>query len=68
VDSIWTLQYFTVQSLVESWWTPCGLHMDSAVFDSREFTGVLLESLWSPCGVPVESIWTYGDWLFFMTK
>jgi len=45
VDSIGTLSYFLAKSLLESMWTPCGLHRDFVVFFSREFTGVHGDSI-----------------------
>ena len=48
MDSIGTLSYFLVESLLESIWTPLGLHRDFVVFVSREFTGVHMESMWTP--------------------
>ena len=45
MDSIGTLSYFLAKSLLESMWTPYGLHRDFVVFFSREFTGVHVESI-----------------------
>jgi len=42
VDSIGTLSYFLVGSLLESIWSLCGLHRDFVVFFSREFTSLYI--------------------------
>jgi len=62
VDSIGTLSYFLVGSLLESMWSLCGLHRDFVVFFSREFTGVHRDFVIffsrEFTGVHVESMWT----------
>jgi len=45
MDSIGTLSYFLVESLLESMWSLCGLHRDFVIFFSREFTGVHVDSI-----------------------
>ena len=54
VESTWTLQYFFVENLLDSLWTPQGL---GDIFYT-EFTGVPMDSMWTPYGLHVDSIWT----------
>jgi len=48
VESIGTLLYLLVESLLESMWSLCGLHRDFVIFFSREFTGVHVDSIGTP--------------------
>jgi len=47
VESTWTLQYFLVENLLDSLWTPQGL---GDIFYT-EFTGVPVDSMWTPYGL-----------------
>jgi len=72
VDSMWTLQGLLMDFavfLVESYWTPCGLHRDCVICYCIEFTGVPVDSIWTPhefaeffcrvfTGLHMDSTWT----------
>jgi len=51
-DSLWTqhglCSIVLVESLLDSLWTPCGLHRDFVIFYDTEFTGVSVDSMWTP--------------------